>query len=227
MGTGRYAATTTSVKTADGTVSPVTQPVFRPGEGVVLREVWRGRVFEARPTIVVQDEPGQTMLLLPAGVRCGLPIGADGRELRLPDRPWHLEVRARGDQPILSFAWPDTPYSVLLWTTGDARQVWYVNLQDPLTRTTIGFDTVDHALDVVIELDGSSWRWKDEEELAEAVRDGLYSPEEAVGFRAWGERAVDRILSKEPPFDRDWVDWSPDPGWPTPALRPGWDAPPE
>jgi hypothetical protein len=197
---------------------------FQPGDGIVLREVWRGRVFEARPTIVVQDDPQQIMLLLPGGVRCGLPIGEDGRELRLPDRPWHLEIRPRGDQSILSFAWPETPYSVLLWTADDARQVWYVNLQDPLTRTGLGFDTVDHALDVVIELDRSSWRWKDEEELAEAVRDGLFTPEEATGFRAWGKRAVERVLSREPPFDRDWVGWRPDPIWPIPELRPGWNA---
>ena len=204
--------------------SSVFSPVFRTGEGIVLREVWQGRVFEARPTTVVLDEPGQTMLLLPGGVRCGLPIGPDGRELRVPDRPWHLEVRQRGDQPILSFAWPDTPYSVLLWTAEDRRRVWYVNLQDPLRRTPLGFDTVDHALDVVVELDRSSWRWKDEEELAEAVRDGLFTSEEAADFRAWGERAVERILAGEPPFDRDWGDWHPDPSWPTPELRPGWDA---
>ena len=189
----------------------------------MLREVWHGRVFEARPTIVVEDEPEQTMLLLPGGVRCGLAIGADGRELRLPDRPWHLEIRPRGEQPILSFAWPDTPYSVLLWTAGDDRRVWYVNLQDPLARTPMGFDTTDHALDVVIELDRSSWRWKDEEELAEAVRDGLFTPEEAADFRVWGERAVERVLSREPPFDREWDDWRPDPGWPLPELPPGWD----
>ena len=190
----------------------------------MLREIWRGRVFEARPTIVVEDEPEQTMLLLPGGVRCGIPVGSDGRELRLPDRPWHLEIRPRGEEPILSFAWPDTPYSVLLWTAGDDRQVWYVNLQDPLARTPLGFDTTDHALDVVIELDRSSWRWKDEEELTEAVRDELFTPEEAADFRAWGERAVERVLSRQPPFDRDWEDWRPDPGWPLPELRPGWDA---
>lgn len=189
----------------------------------MLREVWRGRVFEARPTIVVQDDPEQTMLLLPGGVRCGLPIGADGRELRLPDQPWRLELRPRGDRPILSFAWPDTPYSVLLWTAEEDRRVWYVNLQDPLMRTPIGFDTVDHALDVVVELDRSSWRWKDEDELAEAVDDGLFTPAEASDFRAWGERAVERIVSNEPPFDRNWDRWHPDPGWGIPELPDGWE----
>jgi hypothetical protein len=195
---------------------------FPLGEGVVLREIWLGRVFEARPTIVVQDDPEQIMLLLPGGVRCAVPVGEDGGELRVPDRPWRLKIRARGDQPILSFAWPETPYSVLLWTE-DERRVWYVNLQDPLTRTPLGFDTVDHALDVVIELDRSSWRWKDEEELGQAVRDGLFSETEAADFRTWGERAVGRILAAEPPFDRDWGAWRPDPAWSTPELRPGWD----
>jgi hypothetical protein len=199
---------------------------FEPGDAIALREIWRGRVFEARPMIVVQDDPDQAMFFLPGDVRCALPIGDDGRERRLPDRPWHLEIRPRGDQPILSFAWPDTPYSVLLWAADDRRRVWYVNLEDPLVRTPIGFDTVDHVLDVLIELDGSSWRWKDEDELMEAVRGGLFTDEEVSDFREWGERAVDRIISREPPFDRDWQDWRPDPGWTVPGLPDGWDADP-
>src|SRR5262245_60362119 len=150
------------------------------------------------------------MFYLPGGVGCGLPIGEDGHELRIPDRPWHHEVRPRGEQPILSFAWPDTPYSVLRWAPLDERTVWYVNLQEPLTRTTFGFDTTDHALDVLVELDRSSWRWKDEEELAHAVSQGMFTPAQAESFRTWGMRAVDRIVGGEPPFDRTWDDWQPD-----------------
>jgi uncharacterized protein DUF402 len=196
---------------------------FATGDMIALRERWRGRIFEARPTILVQDEPEQAMFFLPGGVRCGRPVAEDGHELRLPDRPWRLEVRPRGPQPILSFAWPDTPYAALLLTTGAERRVWYVNLQDPLVRTRIGFDTVDHVLDVVIELDRSGWRWKDEEELAAAVRLGLFTEEEAAGFRSWGERAVDRLMGGEPPFDRDWSGWRPDPTWREPELPDGWD----
>jgi hypothetical protein len=196
---------------------------FRAGDPIVLRELWRGRVFEARPMIVVQDDPDQRMLYLPAAVRCGVPIGEDGRQLRLPSRPWRLEIRQRGPLPVLSFAWPDTPYAVLLWTAERERRVWYVNLEEPLVRTAFGFDTVDHALDMVIELDGSSWRWKDEDELDEAVRDGLFSKEETAGFRRWGERARDHVLSRRPPFDRDWSTWRPDPDWPRPDLPEGWD----
>jgi uncharacterized protein len=196
---------------------------FSPGDPIVLRELWDGRVFEARPMIVVQDDPDQVALFLPAGVRCGVPIGEDGAPLRLPDRPWRLDVRARGPRPVLSFAWPNLPYAVLLWVTDDDRPVWYVNLEEPIARTSLGFDTVDHALDAIVELDRSSWRWKDEDELAHAVRAGLFSAEEADGFRRWGERAVRRVLAGEPPFDRDWTGWKPAPDWPEPVLLDGWD----
>jgi hypothetical protein len=195
---------------------------WSPGEAVVVREVWHGQVFEARPSIVVQDEPEQTMLVVPGDVSCGVPVREDGAELRLPDRPWHLEVRERSATPILSFAWPDTPYAVLRWTTEQGTPMWYVNLQDPLDRTPLGFDTVDHALDVIVELDGT-WRWKDEDELAEAVEHGLFTLDEAAAFRADGERAVARILDREPPFDRDWSSWRPDAAWATPILPEGWD----
>lgn len=200
-------------------------PRFRPGEGITLREIWRGRVFEARPTIVVEDEVDRTTLLLPAYARCGVPVDDQGRELRIPDRDWHLEVRPRGPQPILSFAWPGIPYAVLLWTAGE-RRVWYVNLQEPLTRTPLGFDTTDHALDVLVELDGSGWSWKDEDELRLAVAQGLFSEDDATDFRRWGERAAARVLAGMPPFDRDWRAWEPDPSWPSPGLRDGWDESP-
>ena len=172
--------------------------------------------------IVVRDDPDQRMLYLPGGVLCGMPVADDGTVLRVPDRPWRLEIRPRSDHPVLSFAWPDLPYAVLLWTTARDHRVWYVNLEEPLARTPIGFDTVDHALDVLIELDGSRWEWKDEDELAEAVANGLFSTEDAEDFRRWGLRARDRIVGREPPFDREWTTWRPDPDWPTPELPDGW-----
>jgi len=199
--------------------------VWSPGDVVAIREIWAEQVFEARPASVVQDLPGQTSLFVAPFVRCGVPTDdTDGEELRLPDRPWHLRVRERGGFGVLSFAWPDTPYAVLLLFEPDGSpRSWYVNLQTPLARTAIGFDTVDHALDVLIPLDRSSWTWKDEDELAEAVALGLFTQEDAAGFRYWGERAIERVLLRLPPFDEPWEDWRPDPAWPSPELPPGWD----
>ena len=98
-----------------------------------------------------------------------------------------------------------------------------MNLEEPLRRTAIGFDTLDHELDVIVELDGS-WRWKDEDDLAEVDPPGRDpDAEDEPRLRADGERAVRRILDREPPFDRDWTAWRPDPSWPIPVLPDGWD----
>jgi predicted RNA-binding protein associated with RNAse of E/G family len=99
---------------------------------------------------------------------------------------------------------------------------WYVNLEEPLRRTGLGFDTLDHELDVIVGLDGS-WRWKDKDDLAEAIRRGVIPAQDEPRMRADGERAVRRILDREPPFDRDWTTWRPDPSWPIPVLPQGWD----
>ncbi len=197
------------------------------GDVVAIREVWRGDVFEARPAIVVEDAPGQIVLYVPIGARVAVAVGEDGRRLRLPDRPWRMELHDVRSRSVLSFAWPDTPYAVLLLRDADQAFVgWYVNIQDPLRRTSLGFDTVDHALDALISPDRSSWSWKDEDELAEAVASGLFDPQDGPGFRVAGLRGVERVVSREPPFDRDWEGWHPDPAWGVPALPPGWDAVP-
>ena len=91
--------------------------MWQPGDAIALRERWGSAIFEARAATVVQDLPEQTMLFVPAGVVCAMPVDDDGIELRMPDRPWHLELRPRGDSGILSFAWPDTPYAILLLLT--------------------------------------------------------------------------------------------------------------
>ncbi len=198
--------------------------MWAPGDAIVLRETWGGQVFEARPAIIVHDLPEQTTFFVAAFTRCGVALDEAGEQLRFPDRPWHLGVRERDDHGVLSFAWPDTPYSILLLSEPDGSpRGWYVNLQAPLTRTAIGFDTVDHLLDVVIAPDRSSWAWKDEDELAEGIALGLFSEEDAASFRFWGERAIEHLLLRLPPFDQTWEDWRPDPSWSMPALPDGWE----
>ena len=201
------------------------EPHRNPGDTVVLREIWGGAVFEARPAVVVQDLWSQTVLFVPAGAVCGVPVDEVGVELRLPDRPWHLQTRERGAIGMtLSFAWPDTPYAILLLRERDGSpRGWYVNLQLPLARTSLGFDTVDHALDVLVSPDRTSWAWKDEDELAEAIALGLFTEDDAGWFRFWGERAVEHLVLRSPPFDEPWEEWRPDPAWPAPVLSPGWD----
>ena len=197
-----------------------------PGDRVAIREVWDGRVWYARPAIVVQDEPNLQMFHVPPGVRCKEPVGADGTPLRIPTEEWTLADADRGETGMLSFAFPDTPYAVILGFDGEGLSEYYVNLQSPLVRSPAGFDTVEHLLDVRIPPDRSGWSWKDEDELAEAVGHGLFTAEEADWFHFWGERAVEHVLLREPPFDRDWSGWRPDPAWNAADLPGNWDLAP-
>ncbi len=198
---------------------------WSPGETVVLREVWQGRVWTARPVAVVQDADDQQMFSMPPGVVWKCAAGRDGRRLRLPEPEWTLQDRALEPNHVLSFAWPGVAHAVLLFFDAGSAELlrWYINLEEPLRRTPVGFDYFDHTLDIVVAPDLSSWEWKDEDELDEAVRRGIFSAHEARRFREEGERALTRLLNREPPFDRDWRAWRPDPAWPLPELPPGWD----
>ena len=204
----------------------IDEPValFEPGATVAIREIWDGRVLYARPATVVRDEPNLTMLLVPPHVTAKEPVDAAGAPLRIPTTDWTLQDAERGDTWNLSFAFPETPYAVILGygATGDLRE-YYVNLQTPLARTSTGFDLVEHLLDVTIPPDRSSWAWKDEEELAEAIDADLFTDEDASWFHYWGEPAVEHVLLREPQFDDDWSSWRPDPVWPEPVLPEGWD----
>src|SRR5262249_6796237 len=82
----------------------------------------------------------------------------------------------------------------------------------------------DHVLDAVVSADRATWRWEDEDELAEALALGLLSADRAEFLRGEGLRAIERVQSSQPPYDRSWERWRPDPAWPVPSLPPGWDA---
>ncbi len=200
-------------------------PRWSPGDVVVLRELWRGRIWAARPAVVVEDTPQRLAFHIPTGTTFKAAATPDGRWLRLPEDAWVLRDQTWDAYRILSFSWPDRAHGVLLYFDAEDRLAgWYVNLEEPLRRTPIGFDTTDLVLDLEVRPD-RSWSWKDEDELAECLRRSLFTPEEAARIRAEGERAARRIEAGEPPFDGSWSDWRPDPAWPVPTLPPGWDRP--
>jgi Protein of unknown function (DUF402) len=210
---------------ATGQHHPATGTYFRPGDPVVIRELWRGKVWYARPATTVRDDADLTMLHVHPHALVKEPVDATGTPLRIPADTWGFRDAERGDAWNLSFAFPDTPYSVILGYTPTGELLeYYVNLQTPLVRTAIGFDTVEHILDVRIPADRSSWAWKDEDELAQAVEAGLFTDEDVALFRYWGERAVEHVLLPEPPFDEDWSAWRPDPTWTKPVLPDDWAA---
>ncbi len=196
---------------------------WEPGDTVALREIWRGRIWTARAVTVVEDAEERLMFYVPPGMRWKCPLAADGHGwMRVPEDDWTLGDRVWEGKHVLSFAWPGVSHAVLAYWDADRSFLgWYINLQTPLVRTAIGFDYMDHMLDIEVEPDGS-WRLKDEEDLDDWVRRGGISEAEARAIRLEARRAVARLGSGESPFDERWESWRPDPSWPAPELPAGW-----
>ena len=191
---------------------------MRPGDPVLLRSVYRGRVRWAFPHRFVANDGGRVVLHLAPGTR-GVWMGRD------PDGRY-LE-RWAGDEDPHPYAWR---FHHLLWLIrpGEAHMLglkwderwrfvgWYVNLQAPVETTPLGFDTCDFALDVEVEPDGA-WRWKDEDDFAEAQQLGLFDPPAAAAVRAEGERVI-----AERPWPTGWEGWRADASSTPPSLPDGW-----
>ncbi|OGN71869.1 MAG: hypothetical protein A2X25_14765 [Chloroflexi bacterium GWB2_49_20] len=111
-----------------------------------------------------------------------------------------------------------------MWKTGSKDLLcWYINLQEPIQRTSIGFDTMDHMLDVVVSPDMSEWKWKDEDEFVEAERIGFYSHEKACEIWAEAKKAVHILTSERQALYKEWKKWQANPAWEIPKLSPLWE----
>ena len=205
---------------------------WSPGDTVILQEVWRDRVWAARPMRVVRDEDDFVALWFPEGTRWKAPTTPDGLP-RAESRGERLATcLARGAWRFVDATWDVETLCLLRagewhavwvsWLPGGEHWGWYINLQEPYERTTCGFATMDLALDVIIEVDGS-WRWKDADELETYVAHGVVEPALSDRLYAEGLRAVRRRQRGESPFCDSWPEWVADPSWTVPELPNGWD----
>lgn len=187
---------------------------FNPGETIEMREVWRGKTWERRTAIVVEDRDELIALYTPPGSEAHVAVAPDGTLLRMPVSDWTPAPHPTGAMEVLGLHVPGTQHSVLaIFDPRPGYAPWYINLESDLARTDGGFEYEEHVLDIVIERDLTTWRWKDEDELEEAVELGLFTPEQAAEFRAEGERALEWLLSRRPPYKRDWLSWCPPREW--------------
>ncbi|MCX4529303.1 DUF402 domain-containing protein [Streptomyces sp. NBC_01551] len=161
------------------------------------------RSFSAR-RIGYRRGPGGR--LSPRGTRAGTHhLGRVDEERRQgAARASSSRYLAAGQWELSSWRWQET--AVLLWNppgtyftinafydpTLDHRLLrWYVNFQRPLRRTSIGFDTFDLFLDLIVDPDLSRWTWKDHDEYAHARRLGVVTDDDY--------RAVDLAQSRPHP----------------------------
>lgn len=198
------------------------------GKAALLRYVHGGRVSRIVPVSVAADEPAATQLFVAAGTPIRVRAALDGvkiaRDLSYRERfaqSWRLGDDVWSGHNLLMLTPAGAAHSFWAhWDESWRFGGWYVNLQEPLRRSRYGFDTADNVLDLVIEPDLSGWRWKDEDELRDAIALGRFDQRDADELYREGERAVATLERRAWPFDRDWSGWRPEPGWPSPRLVP-------
>lgn len=201
------------------------------GDIVALRFIRNRPADSILPVRVVTDDPSHVALYVQPGSPRKIHATAEGgplpRSIPFLERErliGGLRDHTWTDRHVLMVQEPDRMSSIWYWwdeTTWEFIGA-YVNLQLPLRRTRVGFDTADYLLDVVIQPD-LTWAWKDEDELADAVAAGIVTPELADALRAEGERTIADLEARRWPFDTDFARWRPDPAWTVPALPAGWD----
>jgi hypothetical protein len=196
---------------------------YSPGDHILLREIWEGAVWSVRPVVVVRDEPDVIALYMPPGTPWKRPRTPDDRQKRIPRGDWIL-----GDDTwfnhVLRITPRGEPFSVLpIWRDNWSFRGWYINIEEPLRPSPLGFDYMDCTLDVILPPGMRDPEWKDTHEIEEAVRLGVYTPEQASRFEEIGHLAIARLQGREPPFDEPWEDWRPDPAWGIPARPEKWE----
>ena len=188
--------------------------LWEPGQGIVMREVWRGKVYSIFPVRVAQDSPTWTALCLPRQAIALYPHTRAGVPLRIPEDEWILDGGPWPGGDVLYLVHAGLGYKFGgSWDDTHIFQGWKIDLIEPVRRTPLGFDYMDQLLDIIVSADRSTWYQKDEDELQEAQARGIFTAEQVSDLYRRGERALQMILKNEPPFDRAWETWRPDPAW--------------
>ena len=195
--------------------------LWEPGEGIVMREVWRNKVYSIFPVRVVQDSASWTALCLPRQAIALYPHTPEGVPLRIAQDEWVLDGGPWEGGDVLYLVHIGLGYTFTGWWDDDRIfGGWKIDLVEPVRRTHLGFDYMDQLLDIIVSADRSTWYWKDEDEVREAQARGIFTAEQVSDLYQRGERALRALRENEPPFDRGWEHWKPDP-----ALREQIDLP--
>lgn len=177
-------------------------------------------ICDVRPMTVVEDSETLTSLWLPAGTptKLAMPLVAGASPPWLAGE-WRLVDAVWDRWNTLLFMVPGQWRATWIqWTPEWEFVGWYVNMEEPLQRTALGFDARDLWLDILVD-PSRQWRWKDSDHLERAIRLGMAS--EAVAERARSEAlpVIPDIEGDSWPFTPEVRDWRPDPAWPLPTLR--------
>jgi hypothetical protein len=204
--------------------------MWKTGDTVSWRGIHGNRVWHVQPTVVVQDRPDELVLTLLPGTECmaeeSYPKGKNHsrRWYDFRDQDWRLEKYVWRTNRFLLLLQPGRFYSTILFWNHASNEFlyYYINFQLPFQRSHYAVDTLDLELDLIIHPD-FSYEWKDEEEYRKASDQGLISQEHVQCIEAEIPGILEKLVTRQYPFDGSWLDWIPDPGWSPARLPKNWD----
>lgn len=206
------------------------------GSTIVRRDVFEGRVWSAYPARVLSDDRGNLVFGYWPGVEAMAPVSwidwlTTGDARRRSDGLCDLAARRWVLGPW-RWRWTNVVHALASgrWfsvnsffdaATGE-RLCWYVNFERPYVRTSVGVDTFDLLVDLVVQPD-LTWSWKDEGEYDHACRFGVITDVDQAALRGARDEAISLIESQAGPFAGSDNAWRPDARWSVPELPPGVD----
>ena len=208
---------------------------FEPGDHIVVRNVFEGRVQTVFPSIVVADTPELVVTWLPVETPV---LNGVSEPATVPDRytvhlspedmlakEWTMVERNWHTSGTLRIKNPRAMWSLWVFWHPEMSDVkaWYINVDAPYKRSRLGFDTWDMFLDVVVQPDRKSWEYKDEDEFADAIAAGVFTELEAQNVRDAAAKALQTVAENRPPFDNMSARWRPDVLWEIPQIPNDWE----
>ncbi|HWU10176.1 MAG TPA: DUF402 domain-containing protein [Streptomyces sp.] len=187
---------------------------FNAGEVIRRREILDGREWIVYPVTAVEDHPE----FLAVYLFHGTPLTFGTGDFTWGLHPWVHFDHTWQSEGVLQVQRPGDGYSVWhFWKHGEFSG-WYINFQEPMRRTPLGFDTLDQELDIWIPADRSGYQWKDLEHFEERARSGGFRPGEADMVRAEARKVVDMIEAGTPWWGDRWTAWSAPAEWKVPGA---------
>jgi len=208
--------------------------MWQTGSPVVLRGMFQEKVWTAQSVYVLRDSPSEVVLVQLPGAQCIMPEGywfwksgdlsKGTRWDEMLSLNWKLQMYNWHTNRFLMILEPDAYFATYyIWDHAtNVFQCYYINFQLPFKRTPLGFDTLDLALDIVVN-PNYSWYLKDEMSYQEGVhRGGIEKPwvEEIESAKTDIFKRINRRLY---PLDGSWFSWNAGPSWIPPSLPDGWD----
>jgi protein associated with RNAse G/E len=204
--------------------------MWKPGDIIIWRGIYRNQVWHAQPNIVVQDTAKETVLTLLPGTECMMPAGySDGkqnskRRWNFKEKQWEFEKFYWHTNRLLVLLEPQHYYSTILFWHHERHKFlcYYINFQLPYWRSHCGIDTLDLDLDLIINPD-YTYEWKDEDDYQMGIETEVILPQWIHDIEAAKQEIFDTLEKRKYPYDGSWLEWKPEPAWSPPQLPEGWD----